>query len=120
MLHRRHKARLMILVHDTAEKYGVELYRFENVGNHLHMILSTPSREAFQGFLRVVTGAIAFLVTGTRKGRPLKKRFWDLLAWSRIVNWGREFRVLEAYLMKNLLESLGIQRDSYSFKLVPK
>lgn len=119
MLSRRNKARILILVHDAAGRYGVRVHRFENVGNHLHVLLSTPTRKAFQSFLRVVTGAIAFAVTGTRKGRKLKKRFWDCLAWSRIVNWGREFRRVEIYFMKNLLESLGIPRESYLLKPLP-
>jgi REP element-mobilizing transposase RayT len=113
MLNRRFKARIFILVHESAKKYGVKVYRFTNVGNHLHLLVLTPSRQAFQSFLRVIAGGISFLVTGTRKGRRLTRRFWDKLAYSRVISWGSEFRRARTYLAKNLLESLGIQRGSY-------
>jgi REP element-mobilizing transposase RayT len=119
MLHKRHKGRIFVLVHETADRFGVKVHRFTNVGNHLHLLVRTPSRGAFQDFLRVLTGAIVFLVTGTRKGLGLKKRFWDKLAFSRVVNWGREFKVLKTYFAKNLLESLGIARTTYLIRPLP-
>jgi hypothetical protein len=47
-----------------------------------------------------------FQVTGARKGKP-KGRFFDAVAYSKVVSWGREFAALKAYLWKNALESLG-------------
>jgi REP element-mobilizing transposase RayT len=120
MLRRGTKGRVFLLAHQTAEKYGVRIYRFENVGNHLHLLVLAPSRRAFQAFLRVLTAAIAFLVTGTKKGQKLARRFWDKLAYSRIIDWGREFRALETYFAKNLLESLGIPREDYLLKPLPR
>jgi hypothetical protein len=118
MLRKGIKCRVFVLVHESADKYGVKVHRFENVGNHLHLLVVAPSRRAFQNFLRVITGGIVFMVTGTRKGQKLARRFWDKLAYSRIVSWGREFRALEVYFRKNLLESIGIPRDSFWIKLV--
>lgn len=118
MIQKRHRNRVFITVHSAADRYRVRVHRFENVGNHLHLLISTPSREAFQNFLRTMSGAIAMFVTGAKKGQGLKKRFWDLLAWSRVVNWGRDFQVVKTYFFKNALESLGIPRGSY--QLIPK
>ena len=120
MLRKGTKSRIFVLVHEAADKYGVKVHRFENVGNHLHLLVRAPSRREFQSFLRVITGGIAFLVTGTRKGQKLGHRFWDKLAYSRIVSWGREFRAIETYFIKNLLESLGIPREDFWLRLVPK
>jgi hypothetical protein len=118
LLHRRNKARVFALAHETAKTFGVRIYRFSNVGNHIHLLVVARSRRAFQAFLRVLSGGIAFAVTGTRKGSPIG-RFWDKLAYSRIVTWGSEFRVLETYFIKNLLESMGIPREDYEFKPLP-
>jgi REP element-mobilizing transposase RayT len=118
MLKRGTRAGVYQLVHETAEKYGVRVHRFSNVGNHLHLLISTKTRRGFQSFLRVLTGAIALLVTGTRKGNPIGK-FWDKLAFSRVLCWGREFRVVEVYVVKNELESLGIARGDYVLRPLP-
>ena len=108
------------MVHETAEKYGVKVYRFSNVGNHLHLLVQVPSRRAWQAFIRALSGAVAFHVTGTRKGKALARKFWDSLAFSRIVSWGREYRTLEIYFVKNLLESLGIPREDQLLKPLPR
>ena len=118
MLSRRNKARIFGLVHETAERYGVKVYRFQNVGNHLHLLVKVPSRQAWQAFIRVLSGAIAFWVTGARKG--ISKKFWDTLAFSRIVSWGRDFEGLKTYFVKNLLEALGIPREDQLLKPLPR
>ena len=90
-----------------AKTCGVSLYRYSNVGNHLHLLVRARSRKAFQSFLREITGTIAALVTGAKKGNAVGK-FWDYLAHTRIVTWGRDFRNLELYFIKNLFEAAGL------------
>jgi hypothetical protein len=46
-------------------------------------------------------------VTGARKGHPLKGKFWDGLAWSRIVSWGRDYLGMRLYLEQNRDEASG-------------
>jgi REP element-mobilizing transposase RayT len=115
MLHRRNRPHVDQAVARVARRYGVRVYRYANVGNYIHLLTKTPSRKAFQGFLREIAGAIALIVTGARKGQALAKNdadrgFWDRLAYTRIVSWGREFRTLERYFIKNLLEAAGCDR----------
>ncbi len=119
MLRRGSKVRIFTIIHETAEKYGVKVYRFQNVGNHLHILVLTPSRRAFQSFLREIAGKIAMFITDGGKGRALARRFWDLLAYSRIVNWGKEFKVICTYFSKNHLEALGIPRQDFLLKPLP-
>jgi REP element-mobilizing transposase RayT len=91
-----------------ARRYDVRLYRYANAGNHIHILAKVRSRPALQSFLRVFAGATARLVTGARKGRPVGK-FWDRLAYSRIVSWGREFSSVSAYVRQNQDEALGLR-----------
>jgi len=118
MLKRGNKAEIHRIVDETAERFGVRIHRFSNVGNHLHLLISTKTRRGFQSFLRVVTGAVAFVVTGARKGNPVGK-FWDQLAFSRVLSWGREFRIAVVYLVKNELEGLGIPRENFVLRPLP-
>jgi REP element-mobilizing transposase RayT len=98
---------------DLAKHWGVRLYRYANVGNHIHLLIRVPSRSVWQRFLRELTGGIAMIVTAATKGQALKKNetgrgFWDHLAFTRIVHFGRDFKNMGNYLIKNLFESAGV------------
>lgn len=105
-LHRRNKGAIQGLVADLSGRYEVKIYKYENVGNHLHLLAKFPSRRELKAFLRVFAQRVMFQVTGARKGRP-QGRFFDAIAYSKVVSWGREFTALKSYLWKNALESLG-------------
>jgi REP element-mobilizing transposase RayT len=109
-LHRRNKGAIQDLLGRLADRYGVKVYRFENVGNHLHLLAKFPARRELKAFLRVFAQGVMFRVTGACKGNP-QGRFFDAVAYSKVVSWGREFRALKAYLWKNALESLGFGRE---------
>lgn len=106
LLRRGHAGLVMRVQQAAARKYGVKILRYANVGNHLHYVVKARSREAFQAFLRVLTGQIAMRVLGGKKGVP-RGRFWDDLAWTRVVAWGRDLQAMLAYLAKNLLKDAG-------------
>jgi hypothetical protein len=90
-----------------ARKAGVRVYEYATVGNHIHMVVRARCRAGFQTFLRAFAGIAARLVTGARRGRPTG-RFWDTLAYSRVLHWGREFRRARDYVLQNELEALGV------------
>ena len=107
MLAHKHKGYVYLEGDRIARKSNIKLYRFVNVGNHLHLVVKARSQKDFQRFLRVLTGKIAMLVTGARKGKPLAKRFWDLLAHTKLIQWGRQFENLSKYMEKNFREAEG-------------
>lgn len=80
---------------------------FENVGNHLHLVVQGKSRPLLQSFLRTLPAKIAFGVTGAKKGNPVG-RFFDDLLFTRVVEWGRDFARLRHYFFKNKMEAAGI------------
>jgi REP element-mobilizing transposase RayT len=100
----------------VSRRHHVRVYEFANVGNHLHLLVRASTREGFKNFLRVLAGRIAQRVTGARKGKPWGGRFWDLLVFSRIVEWGRAFATARGYVFQNELEALGFLRRT---KTVP-
>jgi REP element-mobilizing transposase RayT len=112
MLKPRNKAWVIQVLDSASEKYHVRVHRFANVGNHIHLLISARTRKEFQGFLRVLAGQIAFVITDAKKGAPAKGgRFWDKLAYSRVVQGGRDFVNVSRYISKNIWESLGIKRE---------
>jgi REP element-mobilizing transposase RayT len=127
-LHRRNRARIEALIYTQARKAGVRVYRHAVVGNHLHILAKATNKPLFTRFLRALPGLIARHVTGvergksgertwsiqssvapgkTRTGTAPRPRFWQKTVYSRWIAWGREYRILKAYLGKNRLEAVG-------------
>jgi REP element-mobilizing transposase RayT len=115
-LAKSNRTRIEVLVQVTAKKLGIKIYRYVNVGNHLHLLIQAKTRRDLQTFFRVISGRIACLVTGAKK-TSRTGRFWDKLIYSRIVTWGREFTTLKNYLFKNLLEAFGLVEQKMSAHL---
>jgi hypothetical protein len=87
-------------------RFRVRVYEYANATNHIHMVVRARCRLAIQHFLRAFAGVAARIVTGARRGRP-SGPFWDWLAYSRLVAWGRDFLGVRAYVLTNDLEALG-------------
>ncbi len=100
------------LIDRMAARFGVRIYNFSNVGNHLHLIVRVRTRKGFQDFLRTIAARIAVGVTRAKKGRALKitsgRKFWDALAFTRVLNWGRDYIDTQIYMTKNLFEGEGL------------
>jgi REP element-mobilizing transposase RayT len=111
-----------LLLHDRAihrilqrlaKRFGIRLYDVANAGNHLHLIVRLPHRDALTPFLKAASGLIARLVLGVERGHKWSERpgprigvewptrFWDARPWSRIVSFGPDFKQLKDYLMLN-------------------
>jgi hypothetical protein len=108
--YRANEKRVRALADDVADRFSVRIRGFANVGNHLHLVVQVKHRRNLQAFLRVFGQRLMFLVTGAKKGSP-RGRFFDAVAFSRIVTWGRDFKRMENYIFKNTLEALGLDRS---------
>src|SRR5262249_50270161 len=88
----RHRQAVREALRACADRSGVKVYDFANVGSHVHLLVRARRRRAFQAFLRSFAGIVARTVTGARRGRPVRGgSFWTGLAWSRVVFWGRDY-----------------------------
>lgn len=109
MLHPRNVRVIEGFLSAVAKKWGIRIHERANVGNHLHLLIRARSRGEFQAFLRELSGGIAMRVTGSRKSLAiLGGRFWDELAYTRAVSWGRDFTRVAAYIVTNLFEAAGL------------
>lgn len=104
LLSARNRLVVQAIIRNRAAQFGIVIQGFELMGNHIHLILRFKSRAMFQRFLKTITGLIARHVTGARKGKPFGKRFFDELAFTRLVQGLRDFRGLITYLFKNEIE----------------
>ena len=113
LLDHKHDRRIRHLVYRFAEKNRVKIYKYANSGNHLHLLVQAKQHQDFKNFLKTISGLIARTVTGARKGKPVGK-FWDALAWTRIVNWGHDFKRVVDYVLMNEMEGAEVWHRSWS------
>lgn len=105
--HRKNQAAIAAMVYVYAARFKVRVYRFANVGDHIHLHVKASERKALADYLRVLAGRIAVTVSGARKHVKRIGKFWDHLCWSRLVKWGKDFHVVQRYVMANELEAVN-------------
>ena len=103
-----HQKFIRELVEELSEKWHVKVYELSINSNHLHFLIRGKTRLGFQNFLRVLAGQVASFVTRAKKGIALKKRFWDLPAFTRLLEWRKSFQTVKRYILQNILEAAGI------------
>jgi REP element-mobilizing transposase RayT len=101
---RRHDRTVRQTLRDMARRFDVRVYDFANVGSHLHLLVRARRRDAFQNFLRSLAGILARRITGARRGRPTGP-FFNSLAWTRVVQWGRDYVGVRHYVLRNQIEA---------------
>lgn len=92
------------LIERKAKKFGIRIADFANAGNHLHLKIKISSREHFQKFLKSITTQIARFVTGAKRGKRFG-RFWQGLAFTRVLCSAKENLILSGYFAANREES---------------
>lgn len=102
------KERLIRKIVDKQGKMlGVRIYRQANAGNHIHLLVRPLSRQAFNAFVRAISGLIAREVLGAQRGNAKNVQFWDKRPFTQIVEWGRHYQTVCHYLLQNSLEAWG-------------
>jgi REP element-mobilizing transposase RayT len=95
------------LIRKQAKNFGVNIYQYANVGNHIHMLVLASHRDFFKNFLRTISGLIARTVLGVQRGSAKRIKFWDQRPWSRIVKWKKDFNGAKKYVNQNFNEAMG-------------
>ena len=133
----RNKKAIDHIIKKWAQKFGVKIYEQAITSNHIHLLLMITNRRLYRAFIKAVAGLIASHVMGQQsfwlfsKSRRLSfagdgggeackesqnmttlkteksQGFWQFRPFSRVVNWGRDFKTCTSYLKQNVLEALG-------------
>jgi REP element-mobilizing transposase RayT len=115
-----HQGLIHAVIAKAARRFGVRVYRLAICGNHIHALIRGLTRIGIQNFFRVLAGHIAqgilrkHPLDPKKLSRPIQackknqRRFWDLLLFSRVLTWGREFKTVANYILQNTLEALNI------------
>lgn len=100
----KNRTQVTRILKKQAQKHHVQITDFVNMGNHLHLKVRPQSRIGFQKFLKSTTAMIARAITGAKKGYKFGK-FWDGLAFSRVIQTPFELLQLRGYFDANRKES---------------
>ena len=112
MLHPKNVVAVNRCVRQNAEKNGIRIYHFVNVGNHLHLIVKINQRRRYLKFIRTISGLIVRHVLGKERGKELQvadarskktptKKYWLNRPFTRIASWGRDYNGLCRYMIQN-------------------
>lgn len=92
-------------VYETAKKYGIKIYKYANVGNHIHLLVKLSKLNLWAAFIREVTGKIGLIM---RMSMEIAGKFWKYRPHTRIVRgWRKAFRIAKDYIDLNVLEAEG-------------
>jgi REP element-mobilizing transposase RayT len=90
------------IIHSTitkfADKFAVKIYKEGLARDHLHLILKFKSEQGYKGFVRAVTGVLAKTL----------KLHWIYRPFTRVIEWGKDFKRACDYVLQNELEGLGL------------
>lgn len=109
MRHLKHLKKVKRLVYEIAQSHEVAISRFENMGNHLHILLKVKAHESYNKFIRGISAAISRLISGAKRGEPKTLAFWSGRPFTRIVTWGRDRLGLLKYLNGNRIQAVGFE-----------
>ena len=108
------------LIHQTAKESGVKIYELAINWSHIHFVIKIESREAYVRFVRVLNSKLALALASVRS-RSLSDRraskptssaadepkLFTLRPFTRILEWGRDYKNGISYLKLNQKEARG-------------
>ena len=83
-----------------AKRFSIKIYQESIQRDHLHSLIRISSRQSYSKFIRALTSYLA---------RHLGRGLWKLLPFTRVVNWGRSYKIVKEYIEMNEREILGLQ-----------
>lgn len=97
----KHRKLIEATVGRATKKFGVKVYRLAVARDHIHMVIKVGTRASYAFFIQFTSGLLA-LKLKFEKGA----KFWSHRPFTRIVEWGRDFKRTCEYVMMNELESM--------------
>ena len=101
MLHCYNTKKIESVILSQAKCWGIKIYHYVNVGNHLHLVIKLNNRRSFNPFIRAITGLIARHVLNAERGSSKNVQFWVTRPFTRIISWGKDYLNINKYMKKN-------------------
>lgn len=92
------------LLKERSRKFHIEILSFVIMKNHIHIQSRFRSSKHFQNFLRTFAAMLARKLTKASRGKAFGK-FWDELAFTRVLLTRIEERALKNSFIANAIEA---------------
>ena len=86
------------LIEKWATRFAIKIYETSVNANHLHLVIGFRHRKLYHFFISALSGQIAQIL----------KIKWEYRPFTRIIEWGRDFKNACAYVIKNQKEAWGL------------
>lgn len=117
------KLKVKGIVDGVSKRFGINIVKFANVGNHLHLVVRLPgsamtSRRQYSKWIRLLTSRLAFEIGGSKKGEPFRgedgerTKFWDARPFTRVVHGRRGWSTISRYVLKNEFQAGGASEQA--------
>jgi REP element-mobilizing transposase RayT len=104
----KRRAQIENTIRKQAATFNIKIYRLAINSNHVHLLVKFYERESYRMFIRAITGLIAGITLGIKRGKAMLVKFWDYRPYTRIISWGRDFKITSEYVIQNILEATGV------------
>ncbi len=94
----KNKAFIQATTHHLSKKYDVKIYDLVINYDHIHKVIKIEDRRTYLAFIRALTGILA---------KKIGKGLWKFIPFTRVANWGKDYRGLLRYLQQNREEISG-------------
>ena len=89
----------------TAEEFNVKLYDLAINWSHIHFLIKIKDKKDYVKFIRALTARLAL---------KFGKKLFTLRPFTRILSWGRDFRNVLNYVLKNQRQAQGLVKTTTS------
>ena len=86
------------IIEKWATRFTIKIYESSVNANHLHLVIGFKHRQLYQYFISAISGRIA----------QLFKIEWEFRPFTRIIEWGSDFKNTCIYVIKNQKEAWGL------------
>ncbi len=102
-----HQMVLSKLITRLGKKHGVKIYAYAINWNHIHFVIRIFHRRNYNYWIRDLTGQIVQCISAKTKTRL--HEFFTARPYTRLINWGREFKTVMEYQILNKMEVFGLR-----------
>lgn len=96
------------LISKIAKKHSIKIYSQALNHNHIHFVLKLKTKESYNKFIRELTSKMALAIRQFFENQLDLKGVLNLRPFTRILEWGKDFRICLNYVTLNIKESLGL------------
>jgi len=94
----KYRNKINSVLKEFSQRFNVRIYKLGIARDHIHLVIKVDSRNDYSNFVRAVTGVLA----------KLFKFRWLFRPFTRVIEWGRDFKRVCQYVLQNDLEGLGL------------